>query len=102
VEELLRTRLSTQFVNASITCGAGARDWDYICQARYEPTPLAVRQGVGTLEQRIGLQLIPPYDGAPNFSIAVLPSDGQIPSMEELATQAQHQVRSPGKPRSGS
>jgi DNA uptake protein ComE-like DNA-binding protein len=91
VEKLLADLYNTrpyQTATASYQCTDGEGDFDYICQARYEPTPLGTRQGVKTVTQRIGLTHAGLYGGKLGGASMVLPAEGPVPSIEQLrATQ---------------
>ena len=68
----------------SFQCRYGERDWEYICQARWEPTPLGVSRGLKLLVQKIGIRNAFLYEGKLGGGISVLPDEGPTPSRAEL------------------
>jgi len=83
---LLSKRKTDRFQVATFECREGEKQWDYICQAKYEPTPAADRF-TRPLTQRVGIFLMPQtYKGEPLFGLSGIPGDGPIPSRDEYST----------------
>ena len=82
-EGLLREHFSNSFSIPEFECRDGEKDWDYLCQVRHQPTPAAVRQGVRTRVERVGVTIGGAYRGAPLFSLSTFPGEGPIPSRAE-------------------
>jgi hypothetical protein len=84
VESLLQEQYSDRLSTSHFTCGEGQAGWEYICQARYEPTALA-RWSSLPAPQKIGVRTYGHYKGKPQFSLNVLPDEGPVLSIEELS-----------------
>jgi hypothetical protein len=85
-EVLLAKSHSHRFSTAHFACKGGERGWDFVCDARHEPTPISAKQGVKPTVQRVGIVRIGTHLGEPAFSLAVLPDSGPLPSREEFAS----------------
>ena len=87
-------------------CTGPQRDWDYICDVRYDPQPGSSRKPT---IQRVGLTLAmkscegpecrPEYRGKPVFNRSVLPEDGPVPSRAELSEWIKAQAENASQPR---
>ena len=83
IQSPLQTRV------ASFQCRYGERDWEYICLARYEPTPLGLSRGHKLLVQKQGIRDAFLYKGKLGGAITVLPDEGLTPSIAELEVMRQ-------------
>lgn len=86
---------------ASFQCSYGERDWEYICMARYEPTPLGISRGHKLLVQKQGIRNAFLYEGKLGGSISVLPDSGPTPSSAELRVITQQEYEALKKKNSG-
>jgi hypothetical protein len=83
---LLSKRGSNWAYSATFVCREGEKqgEWDYLCQARFEPTPAADRFSK-PLIQRVGVVLTDQtYKGEPLLVTTTFPFEGPIPSLAEM------------------
>lgn len=67
-----------------IDCTEGSGDWDFLCQASYEPKPASGMYGI-VPPRRLGVRVMGEYQGQPQFALSVLPDEGPVPTSEQLA-----------------
>jgi len=91
VESLLSEQSSDRFLTSHFSCGEGEGDWEYICQARYEPTALT-KPGSLPAPQKIGVRTVGHYKGKPQFFRSILPDEGPLLSVEELSALRQKEA----------
>jgi hypothetical protein len=86
VESLLAASNSHATYTAHVKCQDGERDWVSVCDMRYEPTALGMRQGLKPIApQRGAVRRMGTHAGKPILAFNPLP-DGPVPSQEEYKT----------------
>jgi hypothetical protein len=89
VERLLHESSSHRFVVAHFTCEEGEGDFEYICQARFEPTALSKDK---PSRQRVGVRIGGYYKDRPLLVQSALPDGNSVPSLEELSAPRQREA----------
>ena len=87
-----RRSLAGATLTATYRCSYGEGDWEYICLARWEPTPLGVSRGKTPITQKLGIRNVLLYRGRLGNSYSVLPDEGPVPSVAELAAMREAQA----------